>query len=265
MSKPTSLMKALVILCMLTGSSIAQAVLPDNGWYWNPSESGRGFNIEIQNNVLFMSGFIYNAQSNPIWIVTGGPMSSDHTYTGNVIQTSGGQCLGCPYQPPTATNFGTASIDFTGPSTATITINGTVIQTERQQFGLDFTNSATPLLGEWAIVEGEAADPTYYGERITLTHTATISGSLSAVGSRTGDSAAVAVGSRKPDGWSILLDYAPGISALYTFTFAAFDRIEGLAYTFEKGSSPETGVPFVAQRIKTGAAASGQDAPGTGK
>lgn len=265
MSKQTNLMRAIVVSCTLAGSSIAQAVLPDNGWYWNANESGRGFNIEIQNNVLFMAGFIYDAQSKPIWVVTGGPMSSDHTYSGQVIQTTSGQCLGCSYQPPTGTAFGTATINFTGPSTATITINGFVFQTERQQFGHDFTNNATPLLGEWAIVEGESADPAYYGERITLTHTETISGSLSAVGTRTGEPDTLVVGSRTPGGWSILLDYTDGYFSRYDFTFAAFDRIEGLAYYYEGGGSPGVGVPFLAQRIKTGAAAAGQNAPGTGQ
>jgi hypothetical protein len=54
--------KKFLILMFAVLSVNAHAILPDGGWYWNPTESGRGFNIEIQNNVLFVAGFVYDAQ-----------------------------------------------------------------------------------------------------------------------------------------------------------------------------------------------------------
>src|SRR5579863_9677279 len=133
--------RLLVGLCLLTIATSALAILPDSGWYWNPAESGRGFNIEIQNNVLFMAGFVYDQQGNAIWLTTGGPMSSDHTYSGDLYQTAGGQCLGCSYSgSPEIIKYGTASVTFTDSETALITLNGTTISAQREQFGFDFSN-----------------------------------------------------------------------------------------------------------------------------
>src|ERR1044071_9754696 len=75
----------------------ASAVLPDIGCYFNTAEGGRGFNIEIQNNIFFMAGFIYDTAGNPIWVVSGGPMSTDRTYSGAAFQTANGQPLGGAY------------------------------------------------------------------------------------------------------------------------------------------------------------------------
>ena len=52
---------------------------------------------------------------------------------------------------------------------------------------------------------------------------------------------------------------------LAVFTYAGFDRIEGTSYVYLKTSKPGSGLAFVAQRIKSAAAAAGQNAPGTGK
>ena len=38
----------------------AQAFTPENGFYWNAAEPGRGYTIEIQDNFLFIIIYIYN-------------------------------------------------------------------------------------------------------------------------------------------------------------------------------------------------------------
>src|SRR5271169_6591172 len=70
----------LLFATALFGGS-ASAVLPDSGWYFNPDESGRGFNIEIQGDTLFMAGLVYDVNGNPIWVISGGPMSADAVYS----------------------------------------------------------------------------------------------------------------------------------------------------------------------------------------
>jgi len=67
------------------------------------------------------------------------------------------------------------------------------------------------------------------------------------------------------DGWVVLLDYSTNYYDLFLFEFAGFNRIEGTEYYYPKGEGPTSGVPFVGHRIKSGAAAAGADAPGTGK
>lgn len=219
--------KALILWITLTLATAAHAVLPDGGWYWNPNEGGRGFNIEIQNNVLFMSAFVYDAAGKPIWLVSGGTMATATTYLGEVYQTSGGQCMGCPYQPAAKTLYGTGSVSFTGPTTATITINGNAMSVQRQAFGLDFSSTATSLLGEWAFVEGQTAVPAYFGDRIALRttymNTTEIPNRLWATGSRAGatGSANIAVGSvmeASSKTWGILLDSSSSYYNFFVFT-----------------------------------------------
>lgn len=246
----------------------ASAILPDNGWYWNPAESGRGFNIEIQNNVLFMAAFVYDAQGQGMWLVTGGPMSSDHTYSGDIFQTSSGQCIGCTYGgSPQETRYGTVSVNFTSPMTATISINGVPINVQREAYGLDFSNPATPLLGEWATTEGSTDFPVYFAERITLAYAQSLSSGLTAVGQMSGDSARPAVGSYFADAgtWAILLDASTSYYRFYTFRFVGFNLVEGNVSTYLKGTSPSGSLPFVAYRIKSGALVAGQLAPGIAK
>jgi hypothetical protein len=269
MSRPKGLFKVFVIASTLSFATVAQAVLPDNGWYWNKDESGRGFNIEIQNNLLFMSAFIYDAQGKPIWLVSGGVMPSDHTFSGTLVQTSDGQCVGCTFKPPVRTPYGTVTINFTGPKTATITINGIALQVERQAWGMDFSSPVTPLLGEWAIVDGQTAFPIYFGERIAFQSTQVINGTPYAVGNRAGQSGGDNVAIGRFDAsigmWLVLLDSSTSYWKAYTWTYTAFDRVEGTEYVYLKGSSPTGGLASIGNRIKSAAAVSGLNAPGTGK
>jgi hypothetical protein len=257
------------LLMSLSIASSADAMLPDSGWYWNRAQSGMGYEIEIQNNVLFMSVFMYGDDGHPIWIVTGGPMSSDHTYSGDAIQTDNGWCLDCAYKTPTVVPYGPVTVNFTGPTTATVTIKGVSIDVERQQFGWDFNDVATPLLGEWALVSGETSFPLYTGERITLSSTAQLSVGKTAVGNRTGESGAndIAIGYRDPDSgyWAILLDSSTSYFRLYVMDFEAFDRLEGESFLYLKTSAPDVGVASIGHRIKSASAAAGGNAPGTDK
>ena len=41
--------------------------VPENGWWWNADESGRGFCIELKNNFAFIAGYMYEAEGRPVW------------------------------------------------------------------------------------------------------------------------------------------------------------------------------------------------------
>lgn len=257
-------MRNALFIATLVMSSTASAMLPDNGWYWNPNESGRGFNIEIQNNVLFMSGFVYDQAGNQVWAVSGGTMSSDRFYSGTAYVTSGGQCVGCAYRAPTNTAIGNITVNFSDEQHATITFNGTAIQVQREPFGLDFTNPVTPLFGEWATTEGSVSFPVYFGERLSFTRPFTgNSGTPVAAGNRTGDTARVLVGNYTPGvGWGMLLDSAPSYYKVYVFTFTGFNRMQGISSTFLKTSQPSGYLDMLGSRVQSGVAAAGGNAPG---
>ena len=264
----TRKLKTLSIALLATSlfASSAFAVLPDSGWYYNPNESGRGFNIEIQGNTLFIAGFMYDTSGNPIWITSGGPMSSDSTFSAAAYQTANGQPLGGAYRAPTLVPFGMASVSFPTTMTANITVNGYGFSVTREIFGFDFTSTTQPLLGEFAFVTGDTSLPLYFGERISFTSTQSPSGSLVAVGNRTGETGTnnIAVGQYSPADtlWGVLLDSSPSYNAFFTFTFEGLNLVEGSNYTYLKGAMPTGSLNMIGHRTKSAQAAAGGDAPG---
>jgi hypothetical protein len=239
------------------------AIIPDSGWYFNPNEPGRGFNVEIQNSTVFMSGFIYDDFGQQIWVVSGGPMSSDRAYLGDAFLTTDGQPIGGAYRPPTNIPFGKAQITWSDTKTATIVVNGRTFHVTRQLFGVDFTSTTQPLLGELTFVEGTSP---FFSERVVLSSTQVINGETWAVGHGTGTSRIV-IGqySAQLGKWGILFDSSDPYYNLYTFTFEGVNYVEGSNYIYLKGASPSGSLPMLGHRTKSAQKAAGQNAPGSEK
>lgn len=258
----------ILIACLLLSAPAARAILPENGWYWNPNESGRGFNIEIQNNLLFMSAFVYLPDGTPVWYVGGGPMSSDRQWSAPLLRASGGQCLGCGYRAPELAAAGTVSITFTSERSATISLPGETIATVRQDWSGLGTSTRDALFGEWSFTEGDPGFPIYFGERIALSIAGTGSSGPYAGGSRTGSASDVAVGiwNAQLARFGILLDSSTSYYRFYVFTLNAFNRAEGVAWIYLKTSSPSgPGTYFVAHRTKSLARLQTGTGPGVSK
>jgi hypothetical protein len=99
-----------------TGSVQAppQAGSPESGWWWNSTESGRGYALEIQGNQLFLIAFLYDDAGNPLWLVSNGVLSTPSLYNNNWLLFGNGQALGQPYRSPQVLNaqVGTVQIRF---------------------------------------------------------------------------------------------------------------------------------------------------------
>ena len=95
---------------------------PETGWWWNASEGGRGFSIEIQGDNLFIGGFMYDGSGNPVWYVSAGKMSSPSVYQGAWTQYWNGQSMGGVFKMATVktSNVGAIAIGFTSTTTATL-------------------------------------------------------------------------------------------------------------------------------------------------
>ena len=94
---------------------------PETGWWWNETESGTGFSVEVQGTRLFVVGFMYDDLGNPIWYFTAGPMDSPTHYEGDWLLFSGGQTLTGPYRPPSPPQtLGGVIIDFSSRDEGTI-------------------------------------------------------------------------------------------------------------------------------------------------
>jgi hypothetical protein len=100
---------------------------PVTGIYFNAVEPGRGFAIEVQNGFLYVGGYMYGANGNPVWYVSG-PLPeksipfrespprqrccidvnptdpNTFPYAGYWAQFGNGQTLGGSYRTPTVIN-----------------------------------------------------------------------------------------------------------------------------------------------------------------
>jgi hypothetical protein len=251
------MIKRLHVLFLVLGLSFAgssHAIIPENGWWWSASESGRGFNIEIQNNVLFFAAFAYEANGAPTWLTAGGSMISDRDFTGTLTKFTSGQCFGCAYSAPLGENAGNLNVHFNSPQTAVVTINGTVINVKRFDFWM---NEVTPdaMLGEWSSVIGSASSATFDAERIVYpTRTSDASGPILA-GYRLGSQPNGAVLAYSTAGalWTVILDSSATFYRYFEFNQAGFNRVEGNFWLVPKGGQPSGSGQFF-QAYRTGSA-----------
>lgn len=253
------------LLAALT-SGHALAIWPDSGWYWNPSEPGRGVSIEVQDDKLFVAIYTYENNGSPVYYYSAGPMTGDRTYSGTLAKTSNGQCLGCGFRPAIPAAVGTVTINFTGYETATLTALGATLQLQR--FDFSDTNLFNPALlyGEWSTTEGEPSFGTYFGDRISLS--APNANGTVANGSRTGSPGNFATGQCSTrDVCAIGLKFSNSSDQYYLFGMAGFNRAEGLLQIVPSGASPVAGAGFyfVMQRTKTGARVRTGSGPGMTK
>ena len=78
----------------------ATYVAPRTGWFWNPSEGGRGFAIEQQGNQLYFMGMLYESYGDATWYASTMSAQPDGSYSGDLLRYTGGQTLLGSYQPP---------------------------------------------------------------------------------------------------------------------------------------------------------------------
>lgn len=130
------------------------------GLWYNAGESGWGMNVIQQEQILFVTLFIYGATSQPTWFVASGATftgasGGDRTYTGPLYATTGTPFSTNPFNSSATTVAQVGTITFVGKAdgTATVsytangsTVNKTVVrQTWAQP---NFTlNTATPYAG----------------------------------------------------------------------------------------------------------------------
>ena len=101
------------------------SVVPVVGLWWNPEESGSGYNLDVKNGVLVATIYTYKGSGEPQWYITSGPIS-DNRFSGTINKYVGGQCISCPYAglPTSAGNDGVIGIEFASPTSATMSLPG---------------------------------------------------------------------------------------------------------------------------------------------
>jgi hypothetical protein len=117
-------MKKILVLLLFV-YSLCQSVYaqdPETGWWWNTTESGRGFAIEKQGKKIFFAAFLYDNSSFPTWY-TAILDKQGKKFVGTLQQFKGGQTLLGTYQAPETLdgNAGDITLKFTDKNNGVLT------------------------------------------------------------------------------------------------------------------------------------------------
>ena len=145
---PTSLRRALA--CLAIAFALAAENIraePQNGWWWNPNESGRGFFIEVTEGQFFLAGYFYDDIGRATWLSSGGRVTDPYSYGGTLQSYRDGQSVfGTYHAPAPAVDVGPVSLTFSDDTHGTLTWPGGTLPIERLVFGEAATLEVFDLL-----------------------------------------------------------------------------------------------------------------------
>ena len=229
----------------------AQAVVPEEGLWWNPAESGRGYGIELQDDGMFVTYYAYqdNGAKSAFYTTFGRFNSDTGVMTGYFADAKNGQCFGCPYRGPQVTEIGQARFAFTSPTTGRIELPGNVsIPIQRQIYMADNLRAPEIMLGVWGMVDG---GPVYFGEMLWFREV--VDGPPRRfAGHRLGATGRVALGQATGDPALPMLMLVDSSTTYYTaYAFSnSVNRLVGRTWTYPKtGQLSGPGLPFIGTRI----------------
>jgi subtilisin len=113
-----------------------QPFAPENGWWWNAAENGRGYTIEVQGTAMFFAAFMYRADGSPVWYVATGSMTDNFTFVGQLNEYSGGQSLTGTYRPAAVQqSTGAMTLQFQTTTSARLILpSGRILDITRYRF-----------------------------------------------------------------------------------------------------------------------------------
>ncbi|MFO1413751.1 MAG: hypothetical protein U1F10_07565 [Burkholderiales bacterium] len=145
------MIRVLVACAWLVVAPLALAFQPHTGQWWNPSESGSGYNIDVQNGVLVVTIFSYKGNGDSEWYLAAAALTNTgHNFTATLDKYRNGQCISCAYagRPGLAGNDGAISISFSSETSATLTLPGGRT-TAIVPYNFGYGDPPSGLLGEW--------------------------------------------------------------------------------------------------------------------
>src|SRR5690554_3568406 len=141
----------LIVILLLTGFQAA-AFTPESGHYWDPDEPGTGYTIEIQDNNVFATFYVYDDYGYPVWYTAQATLIGNSSFSGRLVYSENGQCLGCAWTDNQSydAGYGDVYIDFITETTAEFTVLGVTKTIERFNFFLG--DKLQKMRGEWQVV-----------------------------------------------------------------------------------------------------------------
>ena len=93
--------KTIAALLLFLTSAGALAAAPQTGTWWSPSESGRGYAIDVQGSTLVMTSYAYGIDGRMQWYYADGPLiNGGARWTGTLYKFDFGQPLNGAYLAP---------------------------------------------------------------------------------------------------------------------------------------------------------------------
>jgi len=123
---------------------------PSTGLWARAGDGGRGFNIDLQGNIMTVTTFIYTQTGEPIWYLSSGIFNhATGRFQSSYDSYSNGQCFGCPPNQPIVHSAaaGNMVIQFHSNLTATITTPAGAIDIKK--FNYAFGSPTDMLYGLW--------------------------------------------------------------------------------------------------------------------
>ena len=127
--------KTTFVLASVPGGPVTPAV----GLWWNATESGSGYAIDVKHGVIVVTIYSYTSGGDAQWYITSGPIVGN-TFVGTINKYENGQCISCPYAglPSSNADDGVVVFIFYSPTSATLYLpawpGGRVTNIEPQPF-----------------------------------------------------------------------------------------------------------------------------------
>ena len=108
------------------------------GWWWDPAFPGMGLFVASHGGALYAAWYHYRDDRSPRWRSLGGDPGSfpagATTYTGALLEFTGGQEIGGLYQPPAKTLLSAAALTVKPDGSGTLAWGGRTYNLERFEF-----------------------------------------------------------------------------------------------------------------------------------
>jgi hypothetical protein len=139
--------------------------------WWNPDESGWGVTVTQNSDLLFLTFFVYGADSKPYWVTAAAPYVGTNAmgslmFSGDLYETNG-PWLGGPFNT-TSVNYhkvGTATFigQYIESGQLSYTVNGTTVNKQIQRQLLRNENLTGSYLGGSIQTDYNCTNPAYNG------------------------------------------------------------------------------------------------------
>ncbi len=116
--------------------AFAGSITPVVGLWWNPAESGSGYNIDVKHNVMVVTTYSYKTNGDSEWYISTGRLSGN-TFNGVLDKARNGQCISCAYTGIAVSggNDGAIVIQFSSATSGTAFLpGGRVVPIQPQPF-----------------------------------------------------------------------------------------------------------------------------------